>query len=142
MIISGQQRGFLNRRQVARLGTSDSAGFPHVMPVCFACAGDTVFIAIDEKPKGGDPRMLKRLRNIMENPQVCLMADRYSDEWDELGWVMLRGKARVEMCASEVHTGLTLLRARYHQYGGMALEERPMIVIDIDLCTSWGDLTR
>lgn len=142
MIISDQQRGFLARRQVARLGTADSAGFPHVVPVCFACAGDTVFIAIDEKPKGVDPLMLKRLRNIMENPQVCLMVDRYSEEWGELGWVMLRGRARVQMGAAEVRTGVALLRARYRQYDDMALEERPMIVIDIDLCTSWGDLTR
>ncbi|MDF1720244.1 MAG: TIGR03668 family PPOX class F420-dependent oxidoreductase [Minwuia sp.] len=142
MIISQQQRAFLSRRPVGRLGTASGDGFPHVVPVCFALAGDTVFIPIDEKKKTGDPRLLKRLRNIMENEKVCLLVDRYSEDWAELGWVMLRGKARVEMVAAEVHTAVQLLRVRYHQYADMDLESRPIIVIDVDLCTHWGDLTR
>ncbi len=141
MIISGQQRAFLNRRRVGHLGTASADAAPHVLPVCFACAGDTVFVPIDEKPKSGDPRTMKRLRNIIENSRVCLTVDRYSDDWDELGWVMMRGHARVQMVAAEAHTGIELLRARYPQYSDMALEERPMIVIDIDLCTDWGNLT-
>ena len=54
---------------------------------------------------------------------------------------MLRGRAHVEPVAGEQRTGIELLRARYHQYREMALEQRPMIVIDVDLCTSWGDLS-
>mgnify|MGYP000041010633 CR=1 FL=1 len=145
MIISDQQHAFLDRRKVGRLGTASAGGDPHVVPVCFACLGDIVFIAIDEKPKNGDPRSLKRLRNIMANNRVCLIVDHYADAWDELGWVMLRGRARVEMVAAEARTGsmgIGLLRARYRQYRDMVLEEHPMIVIDVDRCTDWGDLAR
>jgi len=141
MIIPTGERAFIKDRPVGRLGTADGAGYPHVVPVCFAVAGNTVFIPIDEKPKHGDPRDLKRLRNILENERVCLMIDRYAADWSDLGWVMLRGRARVELVAAELHTGIELLRARYPQYREMALEQRPMIVIDVDLCTSWGDLS-
>lgn len=141
MIIPGEERAFIRTRPVGRLGTADSTGYPHVVPVCFAVGGNTVFIPIDEKPKRGDPRGLKRLRNIMVNERVCLTIDRYSADWSELGWVMLRGRAHVEPVAGEQRTGIELLRARYHQYREMALEQRPMIVIDVDLCTSWGDLS-
>ena len=141
MIIPTEERAFIKDRPVGRLGTADGAGYPHVVPVCFAIGGNTVFIPIDEKPKRGDPRDLKRLRNILENERVCLMIDRYAEDWSDLGWVMLRGRARVERVAAELHTAIELLRARYHQYREMALEQRPMIVIDVDLCTSWGDLS-
>ncbi len=141
MIIPNEERAFMKGRPVGRLGTADGSGYPHVVPVCFAVGGNTVFIPIDEKPKRGDPRGLKRLRNIIENDRVCLMIDRYADDWSDLGWVMLRGRARVELVAAELHTAIELLRARYHQYRDMALEERPMIVIDVELCTSWGDLS-
>lgn len=141
MIIPTEERAFIKDRPVGRLGTADGAGFPHVVPVCFAIAGNTVFIPIDEKPKRGDPRDLKRLRNIMENERVCLMIDRYADDWSDLGWVMLRGRARVEPVAAELHMAIELLRARYPQYRGMALAQRPMIIIDVELCTSWGDLS-
>lgn len=141
MIIPTGERAFIEDRPVGRLGTADGAGYPHVVPVCFAVAGNRVFIPIDGKPKRGDPRDLKRLRNIMENERVCLMIDRYAEDWADLGWVMLRGRARVEPVAAELHTAIELLRARYYQYRDMALEQRPMIVIDVDLCTSWGDLS-
>lgn len=141
MIIPSEERAFIKARPVARLGTADGAGYPHVVPVCFAVTGDTVFIPIDEKPKRGDPRDLKRLRNILENDRVCLMIDRYAEDWSDLGWVMLRGRARVEPVAVDMHRAIELLRARYHQYREMALAQRPMVVIDVDLCASWGDLS-
>lgn len=72
--LDDRARAFLRRRRVAHLATADAAGAPHVVPVCFALAGETVYIAIDRKPKSGAP--LKRLRNIAENPSVALVADR------------------------------------------------------------------
>ena len=67
------ERAFLEGRRVAHLATTDGAGIPNVGPVCFALAGDTVYMTIDRKPKSGRP--LKRLRNIAENPNVALTAD-------------------------------------------------------------------
>lgn len=141
-MMSNDERSFVMRRLVGHLGTVDSAPSPHVMPVCFALGGDTAYIPIDEKPKADDPRNLKRLRNIEGNGRVCLMVDRYDPDWSKLGWVMIRGNARVCNQGPDRHIGIELLRGRYPEYLEMHLEDRPMIVIDIDLVTSWGDLSR
>lgn len=141
-MLSSEERAFVMRRPVGRLGTVDGRPAPHVIPVCFVLAGNTIFIAVDEKPKSGDPRRLKRLRNIDGNGHVCLTVDHYDPDWSRLGWVMLRGLATVAAGGAEHPTGVDLLRARYPQYREMRLEERPLIVIDVDQVTSWGDLSQ
>ena len=87
---------------VARLGTADGQGRPHVVVVTFAVEGDTVFTAVDQKPKSGTN--LKRLRNVGENPQVTMLADEYSDNWDMLWWVRADGRAcacpKASVCGS------------------------------------------
>ena len=36
---------------VARLATLDADGRPHVVPIVFALVGDTIYSAVDAKPK-------------------------------------------------------------------------------------------
>ena len=141
-MLSSEERSFVMRRRVARLGTVDSLPAPHVVPVCYALAGDRIFIAIDDKPKSDDFRSLRRLRNIADNDRVCLTVDHYEDDWSHLGWVMIRGRASIAESGTAFPTALELLRERYPAYRTMALEDRPMIVIGIDRVTSWGDLDR
>ena len=38
-----------------------------------------------------DPRALRRVRNILERPEVALIVDEYQENWDELAWVLVRG---------------------------------------------------
>ena len=78
---------------VARLGTADARGRPHVVAVTFAVEGDTVYTAVDQKPKSGT--RLKRLRNVAENPWVTVLADEYSDDWATLWWARADGRATV-----------------------------------------------
>jgi PPOX class probable F420-dependent enzyme len=135
------ERRFLDARRVARLATADRAGVPHVVPVCFALTGGSVYITIDGKPKRGGGPELKRLRNIVENPAVALVADRYDDrDWSHLAWVMLRGSAEVLEAGAEHDEAQALLRARYPQYRHMALEGLPVIAVRIERTTSWGAL--
>jgi PPOX class probable F420-dependent enzyme len=135
-------RQFLERRRVAHLATVGGAGAPHVIPVCFALVGSVVYVAIDEKPKRfEDPLKLRRLRNIAENPRVAVVADVYDDkDWSQLGFVLLRGGARVLVDGSEHARAVAALREKYVQYRGMALEERPVIAIDVQQVTAWGRL--
>ena len=63
------------------------------MPVCFALARTSIYIALDEKPKNVPVTDLKRVRNIIENPEVALISDRYAEDWDLLAFVMVRGRA-------------------------------------------------
>ena len=43
------------------------------MPVCFAYDGQYLYIPVDRKEKSVAPGGLKRVRNIMSNPQVSLV---------------------------------------------------------------------
>jgi coenzyme F420-0:L-glutamate ligase / coenzyme F420-1:gamma-L-glutamate ligase len=135
-------RRFLERRRVAHLATADASGAPHVVPICFALIGGSLYVAIDEKPKHGDVMRLRRLRNIAENPHVAILADVYDDaDWSRLGFVMLRATARLLSPGSPEHVeAIRALRHRYPQYRDMALDGRPVIAADIDTVTTWGKL--
>ena len=140
VIVPDAARHFLASRRVAHLATADADAVPHVVPVCFALAGDTLYTAIDEKPKRGSPARLKRLRNIAENPQVAVIADRYDEDWTRLAWVMLRGRAEILTDCAEHAEAQKLLCARYAQYSLMRLETLPVIALRIARVTVWGDL--
>src|ERR687897_962128 len=140
-VLGEDQAAFLVRQRVARLATSDGMGKPHAVPVCFALARASIFIALDEKPKDVPVTHLKRIRNILENPDVALIADRYTEAWDLLAFVMVRGKAKLLDPGTEEHAAaVRLLRGKYHQYEAMRIEENPIIAIHPERAASWGAL--
>jgi PPOX class probable F420-dependent enzyme len=117
------------------------------VPVCFAVMdGDAPAIVsvLDEKPKRVADAELGRVRNIRQNPQVCLVVDRYDEDWSRLAFVQVHGRARVIVPGEDGHAeAVELLRAKYPQYREMAIEQRPVIMIDGLTGFSWrGDGTR
>ena len=100
-MLSDGERRFLAHCRVARLATADRSAVPHVVPVYFAVDDATLYVTIDEKPKRRPANMLKRLKNITENPVVAVVADRYDEDWTRLAWVMLRGRAEVLAAGAE-----------------------------------------
>jgi coenzyme F420-0:L-glutamate ligase/coenzyme F420-1:gamma-L-glutamate ligase len=140
-VLSPGEASFLVRQRVARLATTAASGELHAIPVCYAFDGRRVHIALDEKPKDVPPTRLKRVRNILENPRVALVADRYSEDWDLLAFVMVRGEAKLtEPGSSEHAAAVKLLRGKYHHYERMAIEENPVISILPRRVASWGAL--
>ena len=139
-MVSEHQARFLASCPVGHLATANARAIPHVVPVCFIVNDRTLYITIDQKPKG-DVRTLKRLRNIIENPVAVFVADRWDEDWTRLGWVMLRGPAEIIADGAEHDRAQALLRSRYPQYRNMELSGLPVIAIRIDRVTSWGDLS-
>jgi coenzyme F420-0:L-glutamate ligase/coenzyme F420-1:gamma-L-glutamate ligase len=140
-VLSSEETAFLVRRRVARLATTSAAGEPHAVPVCFACAPGAIYIPLDEKPKDVPPTRLKRIRNIVENPNVALIADHYEEDWSRLAYVMVRGRGElVEPGTAEHNAAVRLLRGKYHQYEEMRIETRPVIAIRPGNTASWGAL--
>jgi PPOX class probable F420-dependent enzyme len=135
---SASELQFIQHQRVAHLATADSAGRPHVVPVCFAYRDGRIYIAIDEKPKRS--LRLKRLRNIEENPQVSIVFDSYAEDWSRLGWVMIRGTAAIIDGGQEHELAVAALLERYEQYRSMTLEGRPVISVTVERVSSWGDL--
>src|SRR4029077_11864625 len=120
-MVSEREREFLATRRVAHMATADRGAIPHVVPVCFALADETLYITVDEKPKRVSGRVLKRIRNIAENPAVAVIADRYDEDWTRLGWVILHGRAEILTEGTEHDAAQALLRARFPPLGARAL---------------------
>jgi PPOX class probable F420-dependent enzyme len=138
-MLSKAEREFVANSRVGHLATADARGAPHVVPVCFVVDGDTLYITIDRKPKA-DPRGLKRLRNLAENPAAAFVVDHWDEDWARLGWVMLRGRTEILDGGAEHDRAQALLRARYPQYRAMPLAELPVIAVRIERAASWGEL--
>ena len=140
-VLTPEQTAFLVRQRVARLATASGSGEPHGIPVCFAFDGRLIHIALDEKPKNVPPTRLKRVRNILENPNAALVADRYAEDWSLLAFVMVRGHAELLEPGTPEHAdAVRLLRGKYHQYEEMGIEENPIIAVRPQKVASWGAL--
>jgi len=115
-------------------------GAPHLIPVCYAADEGTLYITVDEKPKRRDIP-LKRVRNILDNPQAAFIVYRYDDDWSRLGWVMLRGPAEILASGPEHDRAQALIVARYPQLRAMHIAELPVIALRIARATDWGNLS-
>jgi PPOX class probable F420-dependent enzyme len=119
----------------ARLASIGPDG-PHLVPVCFAVVRDTVYSAVDAKPKRGT--RLQRLRNLEADPRAAMLADHYEDrDWSALWWVRATGSARVlARDDPEAVEAVDRLVERYAQYR----EARPpgeVIALDVARWTGW-----
>ncbi len=129
---------YLVERRVARLATADKEGKPYIVPVCYVFDGNSFYIALDDKPKSVSPTRLKRVRNILENPNVALLVDTYSEDWTRLGYVMVNGKGKLCNPGEPNHAhAVELLRRKYPQYYGMSIEVRPLISISPTSVHEW-----
>lgn len=100
--------------RVARLATVTPDGRPHLVPCCFVLDRETIYSAVDGKPKS--TLALQRLTNIAANPGASLLVDQYDDDWSGLWWVRVDGNARVASDSNEQEWALQLLAAKYPQY--------------------------
>ena len=113
------------------------------MPICYAFDGRVVYSALDEKPKSVEPTRLKRVRNIQANPHVALVIDDYSEDWRELAYLQLRGRADLLPVGSDEHAeAVRLLREKYLQYGSMAIDQQPILRITPEAVVAWGALEK
>jgi PPOX class probable F420-dependent enzyme len=127
------RRRFASAR-VARLATAGADGRPLVVPIVFAVDGDTIYSAVDAKPKR--TTRLRRLANVEANPQVSVLVDHYEDDWQRLWWVRADGRAEI-LDASEASKGIDLLAERYEQY----VAERPagpVMAIEVERWSGWS----
>jgi PPOX class probable F420-dependent enzyme len=121
--------------RVARLATTDPDGRPHLVPIVFALDGDTLYTAVDRKPKRS--RRLRRIENARARPDVTVLVDHYEEDWSRLWWVRLRGRARVLDGGPEREHALALLADKYPQYRADP-PDGPVLAVDVDERRSWS----
>lgn len=133
---------FIASHRVARLATADAAGVPHAVPICYVFDGICIYSALDLKPKRVQGRALKRVRNILENPNVALIIDDYSEDWNELAYVLIQGSAHLVDAlmdqGEEQRRAEALLREKYPQYEALLEPGCTVIRIAPSNVVSWG----
>jgi PPOX class probable F420-dependent enzyme len=128
-------RARLSAARVARLATVGPGAAPHLVPIVFAVHGDTIYSAVDAKPKR--TTALARLRNVAANPAVSVLADHYVEDWSELWWARADGRARVLSQAqdeAEIRRAIALLAGRYPQQDVTG----SVLAIDVDRWSGWS----
>jgi PPOX class probable F420-dependent enzyme len=154
--LTGGQRAFLLATRRAVLVTIAPDGRPRAVPICFVVSPDAavLYTPIDDKPKRSmDSLSLSRVRDIASDPRVTVLADRWDEDWTRLAWLRVDGRAsliepgeRAEpaetspAAATEHEGAVSALRAKYEQYAEHALEDRPLIRIEVERTVDWGDL--
>ena len=121
--------------RVATLATARSSGEIDLVPITFAVAGNQLVSVVDHKPK--TTLHLRRLKNIMNNPRVTVLAHSYDEEWDRLWWVRVRGTARIVRSGRQHHDAIGSMVAKYPQ-----LVDPPptgsVIIVKIDEWLGWS----
>ena len=146
MQLSHEQIQRLTDTPVGHLSTAGKSDVPHVIPVCFALDsredGAAIYIVLDQKPKRAALTRLRRVRNILENPQVALVVDHYEADWTQLWYILLTGTA--ELLEQSTHEdgerahAIHLLRQKYPQYREMDIADNPVIKITPTRVAAWS----
>ena len=121
--------------RVARLATTDPDGRPHLVPIVFALEGDTLYSAVDRKPKRS--RRLRRIENARARPDVTVLVDHYDEDWGRLWWIRLRGRARVLDGGPERERALALLADKYPQYRADP-PDGPVLAVGVEEVRVWS----
>jgi len=152
-ILSAEERAFIAQTRRAVLATTAPDSRPRLVPVCFVLADDDdrlgrprLYTPIDEKTKSSpDPKGLARVRDLLVLPDATVLVDRWSEDWERLGWVRLY--ARGEILEPQPHerdehaAAVAALRAKYEQYASHRLEDRPIIRLLVTAAVAWGELS-
>jgi PPOX class probable F420-dependent enzyme len=129
-------RDRFGQARVARLATAGADGVPHIVPIVFVIHGDTIYSAVDDKPKRS--RALRRLANITASPRVAVLVDHYAEQWDELWWVRADGRGRIiDVLDPEGARARDLLVERYPQYRSRRVAG-PVLAIDVTRWSAWS----
>ncbi|MGH3647348.1 MAG: TIGR03668 family PPOX class F420-dependent oxidoreductase [Micromonosporaceae bacterium] len=121
--------------RVARLATVSPDGRPHLVPICFVLLGDTVYTAVDHKPKRS--RRLRRITNLQATGHASILIDEYAEDWSRLWWIRLDGPGRLAINKEEAARALTALGSKYPQYA-VRPPEGLALAIDVHHWSCWS----
>jgi PPOX class probable F420-dependent enzyme len=141
-VLGEVERRFLADARRAVLVTTDPAGLPRPVPICHVVLNGVLYTPLDEKPKAlADPLALARVRDLLARPDVVVLVDRWSEDWQRLAWLRVYGTASIVAPDDEAHPrAVAALRAKYPPYLRHRLEARPVIRVEPGRSRSWGDL--
>ena len=110
----------LDTAPVACLAQKDLDSGPQALPFVFSRVRHSLWSPIDGKPKKRP--QLSRLEWVVADPQVLVLVDHYEDDWTQLWWLKLSGRASiVHESEPDWREAVDGLASKYPQY-----EQTPM----------------
>ena len=142
VLLSKREVTFIQTQKIARMATIAKSGKPLVLPICYAYDGNYIYTPIDKKPKRVRPMELNRIKNIVNNPNVSVVIDRYYEDWTRIAYIIIHGTAVVLDGGKEYRESLRILSEKYLQYRHMKLSQLGLPVIKIipNRFISWGKI--
>jgi PPOX class probable F420-dependent enzyme len=145
--LTSAARALLHEARRATLATVGPDGMPRLVPICFAVhpTDAVLYSAIDDKPKRSeDAQRLARVRDIVADPRVSVLVDRWDEDWVRLAWLRCQGRATLLEPGADAdlerRDAIAALRERYPAYADHDLEASPIIRIAIARTIAWGDV--
>jgi PPOX class probable F420-dependent enzyme len=125
---TAKEESFLKSNELCRLATASKDGRPQVTPVMYALDGICLVIAVDYGTK--------KLRNVRENPNVALVADRLRPTKA----VTIEGTCEIHERGPEYRRLLKVLFDTFEFYRKNPWDEgeSPILKITPKKVVSWG----
>jgi PPOX class probable F420-dependent enzyme len=94
------------------------------VPVVYAVVGSRVVLPVDTV-KDKRHRRLRRLDNLARDDRCVLLVEQYHDDWTQLWWVRVHGRASIRPATPQA---LSALAARYPAYGQAGAIEQTVVL--------------
>jgi uncharacterized protein len=122
---------YLKSNELCRFATASKDGTPQVTPVIYALVGYHPVIATDYGTR--------KLKNIKENPKVCLLIDDYRVNHPNRG-LMIQGDCEIFERGKEYLRLLKVLFDRFEFYRKNPWREgdSPILKVNPKKAVSWG----
>jgi nitroimidazol reductase NimA-like FMN-containing flavoprotein (pyridoxamine 5'-phosphate oxidase superfamily) len=126
--LKASQLNFLKKHDLCRVGTASKKSMPHVTPVIYALDGENPVITIEYGEK--------KLRNLKENSQVCILVDEYHPNRG----LMIQGECTIYEKGKEYLRLLKILfeKFEYYRNNPWGEGESPILKITAKKVVSWG----
>jgi nitroimidazol reductase NimA-like FMN-containing flavoprotein (pyridoxamine 5'-phosphate oxidase superfamily) len=126
--LSREEKRFLQRARVCRIGSVSTRGVPHTAPLChaFDAATRTAYVATS----GVTAANLKRRR------RAAITCDDYFEDWGRIRGVVAHARARTVRGGAELERAVRLLKRKFKQYRDHDIDE--VIALRVEAVTSWG----
>jgi uncharacterized protein len=128
---SPQELRYLKSNELCRFGTASRDGMPHITPVIYGLDKTDPIIATDYGTK--------KLKNVRENPRVCLLVDDYRLNPPNRG-LMIQGDCEILERGKEYLRLLKVLFDRFEFYrkNPWSEGESPILRVKPKKTVSWG----
>lgn len=129
---TGKERVFLELQRVGRVAQVGDDGLPHTTPLCHVFSKGALYIETGVASW--------KVRNLKPSKQVAYVVDEYTEDWDSLRGIRLRGTAEVLKSGKEYLAAKRMLIRKFPQFKALGWTDGVQVVLKITptWAKSWG----